>query len=171
MTNDRNNQSTDVVRSLNDNAKRYFDAVESLRQAAWQTFDRRRAFEWKLSFGLWTALSSIIAGLAIGQATLKSVPERSLLSLVSLSVVILHGWWSYSLDQVNRADLDKSYVYEREQLCTLGMTEQTNAGKDVRMIISEMTGRGWFAKHWGHITQVAITGILAAGATALAWLR
>lgn len=171
MTTVKTNQGTDIVRSIDEDTKRFFDAVESLRQAAWQSFDRRRAFEWKLSFGLWTALGAIIAGLAIGQATLKSAPEQLFLSAVTLVVFVLHGWWSFFLDQANRADLDKSYVYEREQMLALGLSEQTKAGEDIREIIVGMTGRGWVAKHWGHVTQVAVTGILAAGATALAWLR
>jgi hypothetical protein len=171
MTADKINQDTNVVRSINENTKRYFDTVESLRQAAWQSFNQRRAFEWKLSFGLWTALSAIIAGLAIGQATLKSTPERWVLSAISVVVVVLHGLWSFFLNKVNRADLDKSYVYEREEMLALGLAEHTKAGDDIQKTIVSMTGRGWLGKHWGHFTQVAVTIILAVGITVVAWLR
>jgi hypothetical protein len=171
MTAQKTDKEAEIVRSIDDNTKRYFDAVESLRQAAWQSFDRRRSFEWKLSFGFWTALGSIIVGLAIGEATLKSTPERVFLSLVSLVVVLLHGWWSFFLDQVNRADLDKSYAYEQEQMLALGITGDTKTAVKVRKIVAAMTERAWVAKHWGHITQVAVTGIMAAAVTVITWLR
>ncbi len=171
MSPDKTKQSVVLVRSIDDNTKRFFDAAGSLRQAAWQSFDARRAFEWKLSFGLWTALGAIIAGLAMGQATLKSMPERELVSAVVLMVVMLHAWWSFSLDQANRADLNKSYIFEREQRLALGISEQTAPGEDINKIIDAIAGRGWLASRWGHITQVAITFILSIGATALAWLR
>jgi hypothetical protein len=173
MTANKTNHSTEVVRSINESAKRFFDAVESLRQAAWESFDRRRAFEWKLSFGLWTALALSIAGLAAGQVTFKpdAVAERWFVSAIASIVVVLHGWWSLYLAQVNDADLRKSYIYEREQRLALGISERTKPGEDINRVITLMTGRGWFAKHGGHVTQVAITAILAAGAAALAWLR
>src|SRR5262245_19717771 len=37
--------------------KSRFDALEVLRAAAWRNFNDRRDYEWKFSFGIWTALA------------------------------------------------------------------------------------------------------------------
>ncbi len=116
MTAKETHESTDVARTIDEGTKRIFDATETLRQAAWQSFDRRRAFEWKLSFGLWTPLALSIAGLAAGEVTLgeDAAPERWFVSVIAFAVFVLHGWWSVYLAHVNAADLRKSYVYVAE---------------------------------------------------------
>jgi hypothetical protein len=45
---------------MDENQKRKFDAISTLRSWAWVSFDRRRDFEWKLSIGVWTALAALI---------------------------------------------------------------------------------------------------------------
>jgi len=45
---------------MNEEQKRRFDVISTLRSWAWTSFDRRRDYEWKLSLGVWTALSALI---------------------------------------------------------------------------------------------------------------
>lgn len=159
----------DGTQRIDDDTKRYFDAIESLRQAAWQSFDRRRAFEWKLSFGLWTALGAIIGGLAIGEATLQSQSERGFLIGFCAAVILIHGVWAFIyLDKVNRADLKKSYAYEHEQMLAVGKAIKKNTAKKINETIAKMERRCGLAKRLGHVIQVVITVILAAGVFVLA---
>lgn len=99
------------------------------------------------------------------------MPERLFLSAISAVVIVIHGCWSLFLYKINRADLDKSYVYEHEEMLALGLSEHTIAGDDIRKIIVSMAERGWAGMHWGHVTQVAVTAILAVSVTVIAWLR
>lgn len=159
------------LRTMDAEGARYFDGVNTLRHAAWTSFDHRRSFEWKLSFGLWTALAALLAGLATGKAQLKSWPEVVTLTGVGILVVLIHAWWAKGLSRVNDADLQKTYAYEDELRSVLGLTGQTSVGRRIDGVIESMQKRRALDKVWGHATQVGITGLLAAAVIALTWFR
>ena len=171
MNTEQNGDNGDMkIKSLSEESKWYFDSIEVLRGTAWKSFSERRSFEWKLSFGIWTALALSNAGLAADEASLASFWERVLASLCALLIVVVHGGWAYYLDQVNQADLQKSYVYETQQMLFLGFSKDTKPGAELFKIIDRMNRRPWYEKRWGHLTQVAITAILVMGVIALSWL-
>jgi len=72
---------------------------------------------------------------------------------------------------VNGADLEKARAYEDEQRALLGLDGQSEVGKRIQSVVTTMTGRSKVAKVWGHVTQIAITGLLAGSVIALVWLK
>ena len=44
---------------MTDEQKRRFDALSDLRGSFWANYEGRRDFEWKVSFGIWTALATL----------------------------------------------------------------------------------------------------------------
>jgi hypothetical protein len=154
---------------LNDDQKRHFDATKTLRDSAWESFDRRRGFEWKLSFGLWTALGALLGALATGKVSLVGKDEQIAVWVACVVVVALHGYWSYALAGSNRADLKKSYVYEKELRNALNLSSKVK--NDLDAIVEPMSERNAAVRNWGHITQVLITLILAGASVVTSWIR
>lgn len=60
--------------------------LEALRFAAYQSFNDRRSYEWKLSLAIWTAIAVLVAGL---------VPTRSKGHSVSISRHTLRSLRNY----------------------------------------------------------------------------
>ena len=158
-------------RALRDEEKRYFDATKTLRDLAWESFDRRRGFEWKLSFGLWTALGALLGSLAAGKVILSETGERIVVSVACVFVIVLHSWWSVALAASNRADLKKSYIIEKELRETLGLTADCEAGRQLDAVVNRMGNRSGIAGNWGHLTQVLITLTLAGSVVVTTWIR
>jgi len=166
-----NAQNNEPAPSIKLEATRYLATVERLRRAAWRSFDRRRAFEWKVSFGLWTAQAAVLASLALGKVQAKTLYDFMFLCVLSVSLIVIHLGWSYFLHQVNSADLNKSYAYGKEQMRVLGMNRDTEVGKEVHGIIDRMQKRSKTEKAWGHIFQVGMTFLLAVSTMGLAFPR
>jgi len=51
---------------MREDQKRVFDAIYTLRLAAWNSFDKRRDFEWRAALGIWTAMAAMIGILLSG---------------------------------------------------------------------------------------------------------
>ncbi len=150
--------------------KDYFEAVKVLRDVAWRSFERRVDVEWKFSFALWTALSAIFAGVVTRQATLNSSTEQWALSVIVISTVLLHAYWSAGMQKSNDTDLAKAYALEDEMRATLGLTGGTTTGSRLESILKGKAKRK-LTKHWGHVTQVLISLLLATGVIIGIWLR
>ena len=150
--------------------KDYFAAVAVLRESAWKSFERRVAVEWNFSFALWTALSAILAAVVTKQVTLSSSAERFSVGGVGAFAVALHIYWSIAMATSNNADLSKVYACEDEMRVALGWTDATKTGRRFDAIAAGKSKRN-YTKHWGHVTQVAISVLLEAVVIATIWLR
>jgi hypothetical protein len=78
---------TDEVRqTMDENAKREFDALHALTEQAWRDWDHKTRHEWRLSFGLWAAL--LAASAAVLQTTFR--PHPTAVVVGGLVVFVLH---------------------------------------------------------------------------------
>ncbi len=143
--------------------KYYFDATKTLRDSAWDSFDRRRGFEWKLSFGLWTGIG-FFGGILVTESQLSG--SKCYIILLLLLIFVIHCFWSYSLANSNRVDLKKSYFFEEELLETLDLTEKFK-NSEVQKLIYDMNNRNFFERNWGIVTQCLITLLLVLGVIAI----
>src|SRR5438270_13279188 len=64
-----------------------FDALLKLAESFWKQMDTRRAYEWKVSFGLWTALG-VLAGLLI-RGEFSPELRQAVFYAVSLGGIVL----------------------------------------------------------------------------------
>lgn len=84
---------------------------ERLGKSAWERFENRRAYEWKIFFGVWTALGSA-AGFSLGSEGGLSVWGSVLVSGVTLLIVCaVLGPWLRWLQQGNYRDSLTSYYW------------------------------------------------------------
>jgi hypothetical protein len=104
---------------MTEDEKRKFDAWESLRDHAWREFEEKTRVEWRLSFGIWTALLASAGALisADGQ-TIGGLIEQVALWVIGV-VVLTHAaflYWIQKRLRSARDDLYKAQVQMRELL-------------------------------------------------------
>src|SRR6266508_3112644 len=91
---------------MTEDSRRRFESLETLRAAAYASFNDRRGHEWKLAVSVWTTLALFLAGLAQPAKSGESFPLRGpwvwvLFAVRGLALVILHALWN---DCVSRAN-------------------------------------------------------------------
>lgn len=93
--------------------KTELDALENLRNGAWEDFNNRRMYEWKMSLGIWTAAASFIAFMLAGHGHLSSDCRNVVLAtVVMISIWCLHAYFISKLTRSNRIDREKQFYYE-----------------------------------------------------------
>jgi hypothetical protein len=97
---------------MNEDQKRQFDAIASLRSWAWQSFDRRRDFEWKVGIAIWTSLAALI-----GILLTKDIPAQD--GVIKWGAVVfavmllsLHARFSLGVSRGNSLDRDQQQWYD-----------------------------------------------------------
>ena len=81
---------------MTDDERNRFESMDSLRQAAYDSFNDRRSYEWKFSLSIWTALAVLLAGLVQPAKDGASFPlEGAAVWLVAAIVgvlIVLEQW-------------------------------------------------------------------------------
>jgi hypothetical protein len=151
---------TRCIAGLSDDQKRLFDAVHAMREDAWRSFDRRRGFEWKLSFALWSALGAYMAALIKLHPATGDPALRLGSVVVTLGLIAVHWYWTRGLGRANRVDQDVALrFYDVRSREVLGVSEeqfQSLIGLTGKRI-EELTGS---PRQWSHLSQLSITVIL-----------
>lgn len=157
--------------------KAQFEALEVLRAAAWHNFDARREYEWKFSFGLWTALA-LAAGALVTRDPEKALGLRGnyvalcVTGGAALIIVMVHVWWSHHCKLRNDRDRRLSYVFERRMCESIGV----NYEKEVLALFPAALARqeiegnlfDTLCNYW-HFSHVAITLVLALATVLAMW--
>ena len=149
--------------------QRLFQALDTLRDAAWQSFDRRRTYEWKFCIAVWTSMA-VFSGTLITTppgATLAGAWPVVLTGLVGVLITSVHAYWSKGLSEANTADRRVSYVYEKRMCLLIGVSH----ADEVLPLVQPRQGRMGKLSNYSHLSQVVITGILAAAAVCAMWAR
>ncbi len=152
-----------------------FKSLDLLREAAWRSFDARRAYEWKLSFGLWTALA-LTAGALISREPAKVLHANWSALVCTIAgaavVVVVHMWWTHNCRLRNDRDRRLSYLFEERMCAGVGVDwEEVLKIFPValaRQQRSDESLRFTLRNYW-HFSHIAITFVLAV-ATILAML-
>jgi heme A synthase len=136
--------------------KELLEGCLKLADAAWRDLDKRRSYEWRINFALWTALA-VFAGLGLkGEIDLASpfplLGQAGLLILLLLLLAFIGfvyiSWWTAGIQDRNKKDrLAANFYWNKidEELKT-GYDKETRAAKE----------EGWW-ENWSHRSQVAIT--------------
>src|SRR6267154_1270692 len=114
----RTSESAAILREIKmkEEEERLFKALDILRSAAWDSFDKRRSYEWKFGIAVWTALA-VFTGTLLTQPSdkvfqLKGKWPVAVTGLVALMVVAIHAYWSNGISVRNGNDRKISFVYE-----------------------------------------------------------
>lgn len=154
---------------MTDGEKRRFDALETLRKSAWDSFDKRRTFEWKICISLWTAFAAYIGAVLTGRLT-DRIGLSTIIAVLSASILIvgLHTSWIRGLGRANRLDRKIAFYF-----CDLMIQElSVRFPEEIVAEINYLAKRMGLATNWSHFFQIGVTMSLAAGAvsvTALAF--
>ena len=84
---------------MNEDERNRFLGLESLRLAAYSSFNDRRVYEWKLNLAIWTALAVLLAGLVQPSRDGAVFPLRGAAVLVSRTIGQVGGEFFRSFDQ------------------------------------------------------------------------
>lgn len=90
-----------VVMKVED--KRKPEVLLALQASARGRFEARRVIEWRMNFGVWTALLVISAGMASSE---YSIPYwgRACVAVAAILIVLLHGYWSVRITDLLEKD-------------------------------------------------------------------
>lgn len=82
---------------MNTDEKARFDAIALLYQRAWEQFNDRRRYEFKVTLTYWTALALAVAG-SIKIKSFPSIPGRQwALICYAVLAIGLHLFWVYGI--------------------------------------------------------------------------
>jgi len=144
---------------LKDEDKR-LDLVTRLLETAWTNFDRRRAYEWKFSLALWTALTAFIALTLRGDLPrLSGCAVPWVLIVCGIVVVGLHAFFEENVRRANNVDKARAQTYEDKlngQECLDIPWDAVKAAVD-KLLFKKQGG-------WSTFVQVGITLILVVAA-------
>jgi hypothetical protein len=138
-----------------------------LRKAAYDSFDQRRSYEWKLSFGIWTAMAAFSAmlvtqpineGRALPVAGVWSVLATA---LVAAAIAYVHIKFLSGMGRAHNADRLISWHYEREMRDRLLVLP---FGSELDEELDRLRSRMGTIGNWSYFSQYAITLLLGAAA-------
>lgn len=81
---------------MNEDEKRKYDALQSLNDQDWAEFQEKTRLEWRLSFGLWSSMVTVIGSIFAGKATDVEIAGLSwAIAAVCLCIILigLHLWF------------------------------------------------------------------------------
>jgi len=131
------------------------EALLKLQASSWRSMDHRRAYEWKVNFGLWTALGLIAGAQLRGDIALATHPWS--LGIICLALLAV-GWiylfsWTKGLHGANAKDKDFAADYRR-------LVE-----KEIGSVLTDSPERyanqKWY-EAWSHRSQAGFTLLLIA---------
>lgn len=139
------------------------DAVEAifkLANAMWRDFDSRRSYEWKVTFGLWTALGLFAAGVIKGDVKLP----LGCGGFIVLVIIFGGIWLSYTLlwtpglRKRQKLNLDSAHYYWNgvEKIVTRNQQEDMTLDNSPRFNYSSDDT----LLHWSHCSQIITTTLL-----------
>jgi len=98
--------------------KTTLDALEKLRNGAWENFNNRRIYGWKMGMGIWTALAAFIGVVLTGRICISQPLSFGTFIVFAIlagsSVVALHAVFMHGIGRAHRIDRDKEFFFEEE---------------------------------------------------------
>jgi len=139
-----------------------FDAYMRCAEASWKDMDARRVYEWKVSFGLWTALA-VFAGFVLKGDVHLSPRLTTLIScfLVFLGYVYINFWTTGLRDRQLRSHQTAHFFWD------LAEDELGVASVRKKAQIPPVS----LLRNWAHGSEIIITCVLIAVALLSMWVR
>lgn len=106
--------STTKLRFDDSNAQPLFASLEVLRKAAFDRFDKRRGFEWRIALALWAGMGAFGALIVAKDSPLRGFSVVLFASAMALTLAGLHASFLWPLTKRNTLDSAMSFEYEDE---------------------------------------------------------
>lgn len=155
---------------MEDSDRRRFESIYSLMQAAQNSFNERRIYEWKFNLSIWTAFAIVIAGLLqpIKQGETFPLDYRAIIGSVVLGALIIaiHIYWSHCCSRANAIDKKIAIHYSNELKRIISLQFPT----ELELFISNLPKNiGW--TQWSQLSQITITSLLVICIICLIFVR
>lgn len=151
-------------------------SMESLRLAAYNSFNDRRSYEWKLSLAIWTALAVLVVGLVQPVETGKIFPLHGkdygvVATILGLCLIVVHAYFHNRIARSNAIDKDMALFYSKRMRAAIGLEFPQELTNRIKTLPKRPKNEKLQWLRWGHLIQIVITIFLTALAVALVWLR
>jgi hypothetical protein len=134
------------------------DILLSLANASQSEYDTRRSYEWKVSFGLWTAIG-VISGFALKEDFNLPVSDMWIFFLLSV-IFLAYTWFHYGLHRSNCHDQRKRYFYIKSYIHPeLGINQELLKPEEAKLFEKVKSSKGRFYQVWSHGSQILITTV------------
>jgi len=129
-----------------------------LLEVAWTNFDRRRSYEWKMSFAIWTAIAAFIALCLKGEFP-KIIPSVAgvALFLAGYFIILVQIIFLVFIRFANGVDQQKAIFYED---LLNEATEACDSGFKGTKVESAIKWISWTHGFWSILCEVLITVIM-----------
>ncbi len=156
---------------MTEDERRRFESLETLRAAAYASFNDRRGHEWKLALSIWTAFAILLAGLVQPIEAGKTFPLKGpcawvFFAVAGLAIVVLHAFWNHWASKANDIDNSIGRHFRDEMMNALSLRFGPDLVKRINKLPKTV---GWY--QISHLVQVCITALLAIGAVAIVYFR
>lgn len=152
-----------------------FESLETLRIAAYTSFNDRRGHEWKLTLSIWTALAIFLAGLVQPAKAGEAFPLHGpyvwiAFALGGLAIVVLHAVWSNWASRANHID-NKIQFHFRDEMINNGVKLPLSPElvTFIACHLQREPTHGWTQR--SHLVQVSITALLALAVVLIVYAR
>ena len=158
---------------MNNEDQGKFDAYETLRLAAYTSFEDRRKWEWKMCISIWAPFALYISALVTQpiEATATLPIARSSLAagtlVISVLIIAIQVSWLVGLARANHIDTIYEHDIRNKMYEALKYTHPEKAQKLIN-IVDKTKGT---IRHWSHRAQIFITILLGIAATIAAYAR
>jgi hypothetical protein len=108
---------------MDDKEKAKYDALQSLNDQSWAEFREKTQLEWRLSFGLWTAMVTAIGSILGGKAAGVDIASPpSAVVCICLGLLGLHLWFLIWIQTALRKAREHLRIIRLEMWNSLGLT-------------------------------------------------
>jgi hypothetical protein len=157
------------------NETQRFESLESLRKAAYESFDSRRSYEWKLSLAIWAAEGLALVALLQPEKDKEVFPLKAPWGWIGalcagVLLVLLHYFLSLGFKSQNERDRVESLRFKKQMERMVRPPYRRRVAQDKA---ADADADGWWllGGWWSHVGQIGITLLLAATAVLIIWLR
>ncbi|MCK6479439.1 MAG: hypothetical protein L6R43_04605 [Planctomycetes bacterium] len=144
--------------------ERRFQRYIEVSRIYFQHFDTRRAYEWKITLGLWATILLITKGIMDNRDWPGAKAVAAFLPYCYLAVLVVYGWiWSLHMYKANRYDKDRAnYYLDRARDLTPPIPEDSDVEAAYRGPRKGPTATDLLMA-WTHLFQFLVTLFLMLG--------
>jgi len=140
--------------------RNHFESLESLRKAAYVSYNDRRSYEWKLALSIWSSIGLVIVGLVQPIENGKVFPLGGTVAWIvalALGVVLIavHIMFSIVIAKANSIDRAVSVTYMERMREFVNVHFNSTLTNEINEYSSNNV---WWKK--SHVAQIIITTIL-----------
>jgi len=139
------------------------EILQALHTANFNRWDKRRNYEWLLSYAVWVGLGAFIAIVVLGKDSQFRAPDRQWITIVTLALVMVaHAGYLYFMTESTIRDLKAQRLIEKVMCAAVDDEEFKAAFLRTQLFHEKPESKwlGWWTARYGLLAQVLITIIL-----------